>query len=571
MKKLLLSAAVTAVLFSGHASAVIPTIVGPVSGTQQVDFSATTGVNLAANVQATAYFSGSSAANPFLEASIIQAAAANTKVFKYYDSTKTAFTYFFSTGAIAPTGLVANRNYVVHKRDKGGSVTAVLAASTLAANQNSVTYNSTLPTVVGSFANVATTVYSCTNPTLNATKAVIANCTNATAIATLAVKPATAVSVNLADVDARQFASPLNGATAANQLATLALTIPSSPIANQVFGVAVNLKLRNAMQTAMIASGALPVTCSAGNETEACMPSFTTADLTALFSTGRLTSWANLRFGGAAGQSLTGANPLNLPGNNDVHICSRAAGSGTLATAQIAFENAPCTATAEAIQMPAALTIVPETGTSGSVKVVHATTGSGELENCLSTMDGYSQSLAAYQTAMVPNGTFTPVPATNFIGTANFRWAVGILNTDRNISNALPYRFVKIDGFSPSAANVAKGKYKFWSELVTVGTVPTAVTNPLGFGLLSLMQNPATIAKANVTNPAFGITGYLATAASATFDTAIAPGTLINAAFDSLRPVNPFTHANAANAAGSVNHCRVANVLGGAKALPGLN
>ena len=77
MKKLLLSAAVTAALFSGHASAVIPTIVGPVSATQQVDFSATTGVNLAANVQAAAYFSGSSAANPFLEASIIQAAAAN--------------------------------------------------------------------------------------------------------------------------------------------------------------------------------------------------------------------------------------------------------------------------------------------------------------------------------------------------------------------------------------------------------------------------------------------------------------------------------------------------------------
>jgi hypothetical protein len=569
MKKLLLSAAVTAALFSGHASALIPTIVGPTSGTQQVNFSATTGVNLAANVQATAYFSGSSAANPFLEASIIQAAAPNTKIFKYYDSSKTAFTYFFSTSATPPTGLVASRNYVVHKRDKGGSVTAVLAASSLAANQASVTYNSILPTVVGSFGQVAPTVYPCTNPTLDPLKAVIANCTSATAVA-LAVKPATAVSVNLSDVDARQFASPLNGATAANQLATLALTIPSSPVATQVFGVAVNLKLRNAMQTAMIASGALPVTCAAGNETEACMPSFTTADLTALFSTGRLTSWANLRFGGAAGQTLTGANAANLPGNNDVHICSRAAGSGTLATAQIAFENAPCIGTvAEAIQMPAVLTRVSETGTSGSMKAVHATTGSGELENCLSTMDGYNQATSTFGATMVANGTFTPLPA--FIGTANFRWAVGILNTDRNISNALPYRFVKIDGFSPSAANVAKGKYKFWSELTTVGVVPAAATNPLGFGLLTLMQAPATIAKSNVTNPAFGVTGYLGTADKATFDTAIAPGTLINAAFDSVRPVSPFTHALAANTVGSVNHCRAANVLGGAKALPGLN
>jgi hypothetical protein len=203
------------------------------------------------------------------------------------------------------------------------------------------------------------------------------------------------------------------------------------------------------------------------------------------------------------------------------------------------------------------------------MKAVHATTGSSELENCLSTMDGYNQATSTASATMVANGTFTPLPA--FIGTANFRWAVGILNTDRNISNTLPYRFVKIDGFSPSAANVAAGKYKFWAELVTAGVVPAAATNPLGFGLLTLMQSPATIAKSNVTNPGFGITGYLAAAANATFDTAIAPGTLINAAFDSVRPVNPLTHAVAANTAGSINHCRAANVLGGAKALPGLN
>ena len=566
MKKLLLSAAVTAALFAGQASAAIPTVL--VAGVENVNFSATTGVSLAANLQATTYFSGSSAATPFLESSILNAAAPNTKVFKYVDGSKAAITYYFSTGLTPPTGLVASKNYAVHKRDKGGSVTAVLAASGNAANIATVTYNTTLPTVVGSLGSSAAT---CTNPALDATKAVLATCTVGTVV-TLAALPTGAVSVNLADVDAAQFASTLNGATATNLLATLALPEPSSPVATQVFGVAVNLKLRDAMQRAMIASGALPVTCAAGNETEACMPSFTKEDVSALFATGRLTSWDNLRFGGVAGQTLTGANPLNLPGNNDVHICSRTAGSGSLAIAQLAFENAPCTATAEAIQSPAALTIVAEAGLSGAQKLYHATTSAGELENCLETMDGYSVATPATPPAtMVANGTFTPVPLTNFVGTPNFRWAVGILNTDRNVGNTLPYRFVKINGVSPSAANVANGKYTFWSELSTVGTVPTAVTNPLGFGLLSLMQNPATIAKANVTNPAFGITGYLATAANATFDAAIAPGTLINAAFDSVRPVNPFTHANGANTAGSVNHCRVANVLSGAKALPGLN
>ena len=69
MKKLLLSAAVTAALFAGQASAAIPVVL--VAGVENVNFSATTGVSLAANLQATAYFSGSSAATPFLESSIL--------------------------------------------------------------------------------------------------------------------------------------------------------------------------------------------------------------------------------------------------------------------------------------------------------------------------------------------------------------------------------------------------------------------------------------------------------------------------------------------------------------------
>ena len=98
------------------------------------------------------------------------------------------------------------------------------------------------------------------------------------------------------------------------------------------------------MQKAMIASGALPDTCTVGNETEACMANFTAADMAALFGQGRLTSWKNFRFGGAAGNNLVDAQvAADQPGNSNVHMCSRTAGSGTLATAQIVFENAPCT------------------------------------------------------------------------------------------------------------------------------------------------------------------------------------------------------------------------------------
>ena len=570
MKKLLLATAISAFVFTGNASAVpVPTI-GAV-GAKSVDFSTTTGISKLGVVAATAYLDGSSAANPFVESAIILAAAPNTVIYKYYDSKKAAFTYIFETAATGfPVGLAASKTYVVHKRDKGGSVTAVLQASPLLANKNQVTFNTTLPAVVGSFGQVLSSVYPCTQPAKDPLVAVIANCTGTTPV-TLAVKPTAAQAVNLSDVDAIQFASPLNGATTANSLATLAKTIPSNSIATQVFGAVVNLKLRNAMQKAMIASGALPGTCTVGDETEACMANFTTADMAALFGQGRLPSWKNFRFGGAAGQNLVEAQaPADQPGNSDVHMCSRTAGSGTLATAQVVFENAPCSIN-DAIQSPAALTIVNETGLAGSMKAYHATTGAGELENCLETMDGYNVANSTSGATMVANGTFTPLPT--FVGTANFRWAVGILNTDRNKNNALPYRFTKIDGFSPSNKNVAEGKYNFWSELSLVGTpVPTAANNPLGAVLVALMSDPTTIAKSNVEQTNFATTGYLATAGKATFDTVIAPGTLISAAYDKSRPVNPFTHADNLNTAGSVNHCRVANVLGGkVVALPGLN
>ena len=570
MKKLLLATAISAVVFTGQASAVIPTqTTGAANGNEYVDFSTSTGVSNAANVFATAYITGSSAANSFLESAIKISAAPNTKIFKYYDSSKAALTYFFSTGSSPTAGFTANKNYVVHKLDKGGSVTAILSASTLAANKALVLFNQTLPTVAGSFGKTPL-AWPCTNPTLSPTAGVIADCTSTTAVST-AVKPAAAPVVNLADVDASQFASALNGATTANKLATLATPtlIPSSSIATQTFGVAVTLKLRNAMQKAMIASGALPNTCTVGSETEACMASFTYSDVSALFSKGRLTSWENLRFGGASGENLLGAQGSDVkPGNSDVHICSRSAGSGTLAAAQLVFENAPCVTSNEAIQSPAVTTSAPETGLSGATKVYHATSSTGELENCLETMDGYKVSDGTFPGAMVANGTF-PLPT--LVGTGNFRWAVGIMNTDKNTSNTLPYRFVKIDGFSPSAKNVAQGKYKFWSELSLVGVAPTATTNPLGYGLLELMKDPLTIAKANKTSTNFGVTGYLATAPYATFDVAGAGGALLNAAFETVRPVNPFTHADMSNKAGSVNHCRVANVLSGAKALPGLN
>lgn len=573
MKKLLLATAISAVVFTGPASALIPTTTTGATN-EYVNFSASTGVNSTTIVPLTnnIYYSGSSAMGGFLESAIKAAAAPGTRVFKYYDAGKAATTYYFSARTEAvPEGFQSGQNYAVHKRDEGGSVWGILAVTPNPKNLALVTFNATAPNVDKSLGKDAL-LYPCGAFTASTSGGEIVNCTpttdNKALRAKLVVSPKSAKVIGVSDVDAAVFASPLNGATKVNLLSTLAPKVPSTAIAVQTFGVAVNLKLRNAMQKAMIASGALPSSCSVGSEIEACMANFTLADLTALFSDGRLNTWGDLRFGGAANDDLVNVQASgDRPGNANVHMCSRNAGSGTLAAAQLAFENAPCSgALGETFQSPATLSPISPENISGGKKSYYGNNSSSDVENCLSTMDGYDVAAKTYPGTMPSNYTFI---APNLVNGGSFRWAVGILNSERNNTNLLPYRFVKIDGFSPSAKNVAQGKYKFWTELSIVGPVPTAGA---GFGLIKIMKDPAIIAKANKTSTNLGATtGYLGTAENATYNSAISPGTLANAAFDTLRPVSPFTHADKTNKVGSVNHCRVANVLISKPAVPGLN
>ena len=579
MKKIILGVAVSAALFSIEASAlstsVIPVIAA--SSPSKVDWSTATGVQNVGNVPAAnvVYANGSSAATKFLGNAITAVAKPNTIVYKYSNTAADIFTYVFTTGATPPAGFVANQNYIVHKRDRDGSMMAPMSATGLpgTAVVNAVTYNS----LVDFATNQAT--WTCGAVTLDPTKAVVSTCTNTTA-EVLVYAPATATGLagkagilGIADVDAAQFASPLNGANTANLLTTKAATMGSIPVAAQVFGIAVNLKLRDAMQVAEIASGALPATCASTatpdiHETEACMPSFTSEQISSIFAQGRFNDWTNLSYG--TGTNLVSANTATKPDNTAVHICSRAAGSGTLATINTVYENAPCTASNEAIQAATSATVNPvaintvttSEGAAGATKAYYSTIGSTDLENCLKTMDSFAGAAPtvgygnfAAGTGQVP--TFTPVAAAG-----GFRWAVGILNADRNTANALPYRFVKIDGYAPSLANTANGKYRFWSELSVIKATPATALTGGSLGLYNAMIDPAIIVKSKVTHVALFDSGYMGVASTAV------PGAT---AFDPLRPVMPFTHQNLANTAGSVNHCRAATIMSGTKYLPWLN
>ena len=591
MKKLLLTAAVTAALFAGQASAVVPTIAGPAN--PQVDFTDATGLGNIAKLPATnvIYLAGSSAASKFLKTTIQELAEPTSVVYLYQNINKDNLTYVFTAKA-GLTTFTQGTTYVVHKRDAGGSITAALAASVKTPDAAKlVTFNKLSGTLVtkavlnkdktvktaatytaGSLLNLN---IPCGVPAPTAGKASIATCqaTTGTGDTVLAVAPKTAALVGLADVDAGQFASVLNGADAANKLTSLVGKMKSTAIAAQVFGVAVNLKLRDAMQVAEMASGALPAdSATTGKETEACMPSFTTPQITSLFAQGRMNDWTNLSYGAG---NLVSANGANVPANTAVHLCSRAAGSGTLATFNTVFENAPCAGTdvkTGAQLVSEAMQAGPESagnsstteGAAGALKAYHSTIGSGDLENCLATMDGYDSAITSgdkYANGMTQEGSFL-LPT--LAGTANFRWAVGILNADRNTSNTLPYRFVKIDGYAPSLVNAANGKYKYWSELARLdgAVASTAAAMPAANALITAMSDPLMIVSAKQTNPAGFVTGYMATAAQANVGVT---------GFDITRPVMPFTHAKGDGTAGSLNHCRAPAILNGNKLLPGLN
>jgi len=608
MKKLLLTAAITASLFAGHASAtavvqqvgdnvhmpMLGTIDGGTFTATGVDFS-TKGVQDVRNVPLNQilYIAGSSAAEKFVEATVMSLAKTNTKVYKYY-KTKDIMTYVITAKGLS--GTTADRTYVIHYRNRDGSLMAVsIAAAKTPDKATGVTFNS-----LAGFAASAG-AYTCGAPSSNLVTCTPTSATNEV----LVTAPKTATSgasvssvLGLSDVDAPLFASPLNGANTANALAKTTPLMGTTAIAAQVFGVAVNTRLRDAMQVAEIASGGLPNTCTEGSELEECMPNFTTEQLTSIFANGRSHDWK--KFG-----NLWDTNSTKRPANTAVHICSRTAGSGSLATFNAEFENAPCLGSdklgaqlvSDAIQAATSTTILPVQidmpgveGLLGAAKAYHSMVSSGGVDSCLTALNNTNALdavVVASSDAVVANPDAIPpvVAKAAVVGsttqndttknasikfyapsaaTTEFRWAVGIINANRNNTNALPYRFVKVDGVSPTLANTASGKYKFWSELSYITATKTTQLSTLADAFVKVMSDPAAISNntsINLSNANFGKTGYLATAASMTSEA--------NAGL--VPTVMPFTHANASNAAGSVNHCRFPSIIAGKDILlPGL-
>jgi hypothetical protein len=202
-----------------------------------------------------------------------------------------------------------------------------------------------------------------------------------------------------------------------------------------VFGTPVTLELRNALQRALIDQGELASDC-AGQESEACMPSLS-KQLIASLMTGQLGKWDLIKVGkGGSSKPLTDYADGKTT-DSKVYICRRTNGSGTQATINAKILNAPCTAGAV---NPA------ETSNDLAGPIVRLNAGSGDVEKCL--VDLNSGSNTSGQNA-----------------SATKAWAIGVQSTERNASNSLPYRFVKVDGEAPTLQNAAAGRYHIAAEV----------------------------------------------------------------------------------------------------------
>jgi hypothetical protein len=176
---------------------------------------------------------------------------------------------------------------------------------------------------------------------------------------------------------------------------------------------------------------------------EANMPSLSKSQLAALF-TGKVDKWSKVSYSGVA---VTDASFGAAPSDVRVFVCRRVDGSGTQSTTNINLMNVPCSGDAD-FARPDNTSCLSTTGVAGggscaaatwaspvlptaaqALPVVHEASGSGDVDSCLAAVE------------------------------AAGKLGIGIQSLEKN---STAYSHIKIDGVSPTLANVTSGKYFNW-------------------------------------------------------------------------------------------------------------
>ncbi|NCY24561.1 MAG: hypothetical protein EBX37_06765, partial [Alphaproteobacteria bacterium] len=220
------------------------------------------------------------------------------------------------------------------------------------------------------------------------------------------------------------------------------------PTADLVNGLVVTKALRDALQRAQ--------GLTVGSELEADVPSLTNAQINALF-TQSIVDWSNLLVG-ATGTPLTSVAGVTAPASTKVFVVRRDNGSGN----QIGTEGF---------------------FTQGQFNWAAATTG--DTDTGLTTVPAGP---------FVFSGTNTRANQDTFrtLNTNNV-WAIGLLSTEKPNLNSTTsgtsrengYRFIAVNGATPSLVNVVKGRYPIYNTTSVVYNTAFLKTRPLGVQYLA--------------------------------------------------------------------------------------
>jgi len=282
--------------------------------------------------------------------------------------------------------------------------------------------------------------------------------------------------------------------------------IPGNAISSVVFGVPVTLRARDNMQRILFPTTSACHPSNAGyaaaDETEACAPSLTRAQLAALYS-GNYFDWFNI-MGDAVGESVgspdaTGTN--DLADGGEVFVCRRVGTSGTQATFETQLLGQRC------------VSAVPTFVTQAN-DPTHVTEGSGS-GNVVSCMT-----------------------AANTAG----RGAIGVLSMEFNPDTSRTatdsgFRFIKIDGTAPCLLPIVQSKYSFLGE----STIQWRISAINGLGALGgATLNLATAVRDRIGAPA--VVNDLNTAFNHPMCSALGTGALVGNALSNAAtaPVPPF-------------------------------
>lgn len=230
-------------------------------------------------------------------------------------------------------------------------------------------------------------------------------------------------------------------------------TLTNTPLAMQGFGIAVNANFYQALQTQNIAENLLPSSCTSGDLTAACQPTVRRADYASLVS--------------VVGKIKTAAG--FIPGDQTVLTLARRDDlSGTQAASNIFFADNACgVVPAKSVGLGGALAILSADNVSKAQNdaglIVQANATGGGVVTALTATTGYAIGAISLTTAQ-PNAT------------------------------ALSWKFVKIDGVSPTynadgtaalkqRTAFASGNYPF--AVASFAAYPTATKDAVKLALIN--------------------------------------------------------------------------------------